>query len=76
MAKKTSKDFYRHSYTRQVFAIMRRWDGTIVGSCGPLAEDDFDFTDSELRARNLASCEYTPDKNDWLNDASDKLILI
>lgn len=40
MAKKTSKDFYRHSDTGEVFAIMRDWNDTIVGSCGPLAEND------------------------------------
>jgi len=64
---KTSKDFYRHSETGEVFAIARTWDGTLVGSYGPLSENDL---------RDLDSYEYTPDRNDWLKDANDKLILI
>lgn len=64
---KTSKSFYRHRDTGEVFAIERQWDGTLVGSCGPLTENDL---------KDLVSYEYTPERNDWLRDASDKLILI
>ena len=63
---KTSRNFYRHSKTGEVFAIARQWDGTLVGSCGPLTENDL---------RDLDSYEYTPQRNNWLKDASDKLIL-
>lgn len=63
---KTSKDFYQHRDTGEVYAIERQWDGTLVGSYGPLTESDL---------RDLDSYEYTPERNDWLKDASDKLIL-
>lgn len=61
------KSFYRHSDTGEIFAIKRLWDGTLVGSCGPLPETGL---------KDLDSYDYTPDKNQWLNDASDKLILM
>ena len=64
---RTSKDFYQHRDTAEIFAIERKWSGGIVGSAGPLPEDTLS---------DLDSYEYTPDRNDWLNDASDKLILI
>lgn len=64
---KTSKDFYRHRDTGEIFAVERQWDGKVVGSYGPLTENGL---------KDLDSYEYTPDRNDWLKDASDKLILI
>lgn len=35
--KQTSKDFYKHRETGEIFCIERRWDGVLIGSCGPLA---------------------------------------
>ena len=64
---KTSKDFYRHSDTGETYAVERKWSGGIVGSAGPLPENDL---------KDLDGYEYTPERNDWLNDASDKLVLI
>ena len=63
---KTSKDFYRHSDTGEIFAIERRWDGAMLRSCGPLKEES-------LRA--LESYDYTDKLNLWLQEVSDKLIL-
>lgn len=63
----TDKDFYRHSETGEIFAVERTWDGEIVGSAGPLAEDAL---------RSLDDYEYKPDRNDWLKDNNDKLILM
>jgi len=31
--KQTSRDFYRHTETDEVFYIERRWDGVLIGSC-------------------------------------------
>ncbi len=63
----TSKDFYEHGETGEIYAIERRRTGEIVGSAGPLPENDL---------KHLDSYDYTPERNDWLNDASDKLILV
>jgi len=43
----TSKYFYQHSETGEIFVIERRWDGVLLGSYGPLSEplkgpDDYD----------------------------------
>lgn len=65
--KQTSRDFYKHSGTGEIYAIETAWDGTVVGSCGPLAQD---------HPKDLDSYEYTPERNSWLKDANDKLILI
>ncbi len=64
---KTSKSFYQHNDTGDIYAIERRWMGGVVGSAGPLPENDL---------KDLDSYDYTPERNDWLKDASDKLILI
>jgi hypothetical protein len=61
-----SKAFYRHVDTGDIYAIERCWDGGIVGSAGPLQENDL---------KDLDNYEYTADRNGWLMDASDKLIL-
>ena len=63
----TAKNFYQHRDTGEIYAIERYWSGGIVGSAGPLPEDDL---------KDLDSYDYTPERNDWLKDASDKLTLL
>jgi hypothetical protein len=63
----TYKQFYQHVETESVYAIERRLDGTLIGSCGPLPEDDLKPHDSY---------DYTTELNAWLETQNDKLILI
>ncbi|MHC4110786.1 MAG: hypothetical protein ACYSUY_06910 [Planctomycetota bacterium] len=63
----TYKQFYQHVVTESVYAIERRLDGTLIGSCGPLPVDDLKPHDSY---------NYTTVLNDWLESQSDKLMLV
>lgn len=63
----TTKNFYRHSDTGEIYAVEVRWNGEVVGSCGPLAENDL---------KDLNSYEYTSDKNEWLQEVNAKLLLM
>ena len=52
--KQTSRDFYKHSETGEIFCIEHRWDGTLLASCGPLSEplkdkDDYEITNCIYR---------------------------
>ena len=62
----TTKQLYKHADTCEVFAIESLWRGGIVGSTPPLTEP----------LKELDEYECTPDRNDWLQAQSDKLILI
>ncbi|MHC4439762.1 MAG: hypothetical protein ACYS3S_20590, partial [Planctomycetota bacterium] len=62
--KQTSKDFYRDSETGDIFCIERRWDGVLLGSCGPLQEDNL---------KDLNDYECTDKNNLWIQDISDRL---
>ncbi len=64
--KETSRDFYKHEETGDIFIIEYNWDGTIVGSCGPLLKpfsrrEDYVITD---------------EKNIWIRENSYKLTII
>ena len=50
--KQTSKDFYRHSETGEIFIIERRWDGVLIGSCGPLSEPLKRWYEYEITNKN------------------------
>ncbi len=63
---RTSKDFYRHSETGEIYAIENLWSGGTVASTGPLSEP--------LKAPD--EYEYSTEHNDWIQSESDKLILI
>jgi hypothetical protein len=63
----TYKQFYQHVETESVYAIEHRWDGTLIGSCGPLPEDDLKDADSY---------DYATELNAWLETQNDKLILV
>lgn len=63
---RTSKDFYRHAETGEIYAIESLWSGGTVGIAGPLTEP----------LQDLDEYEYTAGRNDWLKENSDKLILI
>lgn len=63
----TSKNFYKHSETGEVYAIEMLWRGGIVASAGPLDENDL---------KDLDSYEYTADRNDWLNENNNGMILM
>jgi hypothetical protein len=63
---KTIKHFRLHIDTCDIYAIEQRADATLVGSCGPLAEDDL---------KDLNSYEYTDKQNAWIQNNLNKLIL-
>ncbi len=56
--KQTSKDFYKHSETGEIFCIERRWDGVLIGSCGPLALDKH-MSCPVFRPIMIASMQYS-----------------
>jgi hypothetical protein len=58
--KQTTKAFYKHSESNEIFVIEHRWDGVLIGSCGPLSgplknRDDYEITNKN----NL----YTDEEN-------------
>lgn len=62
-----SKALYKHILSGDIYAIEILWDGTLLGSCGPLPKHNI-----------LAPDSYTYDNtiNDWVRDNNDKLILM
>jgi len=65
--KKTSKDFCRDSETDDIFCIEKRSDGVFLGSCGPLPEDNL---------KDLDEYECTNKNNLWIQDISDRLMML
>ncbi|MDT8303868.1 MAG: hypothetical protein RQ760_20460 [Sedimentisphaerales bacterium] len=63
---KTIKHFRLHIDTCDIYAIEQRADATLVGSCGPLAEDDL---------KDLDSYDYSDKQNAWVQKNLNKLIL-
>ena len=63
---KTIRYFCLHVETCDIYAIERCADASLVGSCGPLAEDD---------SKNLNSYNYSDEQNGWVQKNSDRLIL-
>ncbi len=61
----TTKAFYRHTETGDILVIERRWDGVLISSC-PASKP----------LKDLDSYECKPDNNLWIQDNSDKLILM
>jgi len=66
MQMKTIKHFRLHIDTCDIYAIEQRADATLVGSCGPLAEDNL---------QDLDSYEYSDKQNAWIQKNLNKLIL-
>jgi hypothetical protein len=64
---RTYRQFYQHRVTESIYAIERLLDGTLIGSCGPLAADDLKSPDSY---------DYTTELNDWLETQNDKRIML
>ena len=63
---KTIKHFRLHVETCDIYAIEQWSDGRLVGSCGPLAEDDL---------KDLNSYGYSDEQNNWVQENIDRLIL-
>ncbi|MCP4609071.1 MAG: hypothetical protein GY845_10210 [Planctomycetes bacterium] len=63
---KTIKHFRLHIDTCDIYAIEQRADATLVGCCGPLAEDALEHLDSY---------DYSDKKNAWVQKNLNKLIL-
>ncbi len=63
---KTIKHFRLHIETCDVYAIEQHADASLVGSCGPLAEDDL---------KDLDSYDYSDEQNKWVQENIDRLIL-
>jgi hypothetical protein len=64
---RTYRQFYQHVVTESIYAIERRLDGTLIGSCGPLPADDL---------KSPHSYKYTTELNDWLETQNDKLTML
>ena len=60
------KNFRLHIETCDIYAVEQWDDAELIGSCGPLTEDEL---------KDLNSYTYTDEKNDWLKKNSDLLIL-
>jgi tetratricopeptide (TPR) repeat protein len=63
---KTIKHFRLHVETCDIYAIEQWSDGRLVGSCGPLTEDDL---------KDLNSYGYSDEQNNWVQENIDRLIL-
>jgi len=63
---KTIKHFRLHIETCDIYAIEQWSDGRLVGSCGPLAEDDL---------KDLNSYGYSDEQNNWVQENINRLIL-
>ena len=63
---KTIKHFRLHIETCDIYAIEQRADATLVGSCGPLAENALE---------HLESYDYSDKQNAWVQNNLNKLIL-
>jgi len=61
----TSKALYKHNLTGEIYAIETAWDGTLIGSFGPVEE-----------LGNTNSYEINSDNNDWLQKNKQELILL
>jgi len=64
---RTYRQFYQHTVTESIYAIERRLDGKLTGSCGPLSADDLGPPDSY---------KYTTELNEWLETQNEKLIML
>lgn len=62
----TIKHFRQHVETGDIYAIEQWSDGRLVGSCGPLVEDNL---------KDLDSYEYSNEQNDQVQENIDRLIL-
>jgi hypothetical protein len=62
---KPFRAFYKHCETGEIVVLEKRADGIILSSC-PATEP----------LRDLDSYECKPDNNLWLQENSDKLILL
>ena len=65
--KQITKAFYRRAESGDIFCIEKRWDGVLLDSCGPLQKDELKDPDGY---------ECTHKNNLWIQDVSDKLILM
>jgi hypothetical protein len=63
---KTIKHFSVHIETGDVYAVEKSSDAKLVGSCGPLAENNL---------KSLNSYNYSDEQNNWIQKNSDRLIL-
>ena len=66
MQMKTIKHFRLHIETGDIYAIEQRADASLVGSCGPLVENDL---------KDLDSYDYSNEKNKWVQKNLNRLIL-
>ena len=60
-------DLCRHCKTGELYAIRRKGNGELVGSAGPLQDDQVD---------DLGALPITPDNNAWIEANSQDLILV
>ncbi|HUU17320.1 MAG TPA: hypothetical protein VMW72_09235 [Sedimentisphaerales bacterium] len=63
---KTIKHFSVHVETGDIYAMEQSSDARLVGSCGPLAENNL---------KDLNSYDYSDEQNGWIKKNSDRLIL-
>jgi hypothetical protein len=65
--KQISRNFYKDAETGDIFCIEKRWDRVVLGSCGPLPEDNL---------KDPADYECTDQNNLWIQEISGRLILM
>ena len=65
--KQISRNFYKDTETGDIFCIEKSWDGVVLGSCGPLQENNL---------KNPEDYECTLQNTLWLQDISDRLVLL
>jgi hypothetical protein len=63
---KTIKHFSVHVETGDIYAIEQSLDASLIGSCGPLAENNL---------KDLNSYEYSDERNGWIRKNRNRLIL-
>ena len=63
---KTIKHFSVHVETGDIYAMEQSLDARLVGSCGPLAENNL---------KGLNSYDYSDEQNKWIQKNSNRLIL-
>ncbi|MHC4086469.1 MAG: hypothetical protein ACYSWZ_14080 [Planctomycetota bacterium] len=64
---RTTKHFYRHTGTGEIFVIEMTWNRIVVGSYGPVPADDLEPPDNY---------ECTTKINAWLEIQKDMLVMI
>ena len=64
---RTTKHFFQHTGTGEIFVVELTWNCIVVGSYGPVPPDDLKSPDSYVCTTKI---------NDWLEIQKDMLVMI